>query len=558
MTNQIDTFAQPTQALDMDARAEGRPSFVMPVRPETPDMLAQAPSMTDQTSFEILTSGLLPISDVRSKLRMRVGLQSQAETKTLLRQLLGAERKNTSGAIRPGSTVGLLANLYLNAEPETGAKITKAVGEMVSAGDVSLKDLANPVAVGTMNGQAANAAVYKLVQDVGDPILLAGYESARAQVLFEDNPDFTSEYATFGSATGLPAARYDDLTGFEKLGVRTAFGRNEIDLIKEITTLEDPEARMDAVKDLIASNAGDALKQLVGAIFDDPGQFAKEFMKEAAIGATPVIGQIYELAELGKAGLQALSALQSIFGIVDGISKLSNATSTQDRETAIYGLVGATRVATEEIGGAALEVITTEAAVRGGRGVAKTLSKKLPKTAPNVRELRTEFKAAIWGWSKVDIPKSNGFDDYFAPKTAGEIKAEFRKRNDLEELKPGGGVTAQKWHETFSHLLQPGNELSFQALNLTDIVDAMLYAEFRGTPKDRIVSKAEDVFGDNRYGNGPVRIQDSTAEFISEQIDHNAALNGISRREFLRRLDSGDDTLLLQRPRYHPLEAKPQ
>lgn len=499
----------------------------------------------------LLTEGLLPISESRSKLAQSLGSKSTSEIRILITKLFAAE---PTEVIQEGAAAGLLASLYINAEPSTASRIVTATKEALLSGDVPLSALARPVSVGYTGN--ANSALFDLVTSTGDPVLLAGYEAERKTVLLSGRGEDARDFLIYGAEAGISAAVYEELSGFQKLGIRTSVGRDQIDQIKEIAAIDDVDERNEAIKELLISNAGEDVKAVIEAIFSDPAGFAKSFLKDAAIGATPVIGQIYEAIQLGQAALQALGGLAAIAGLVEGISDLSAADTVQEREIALYGLVGSTRVVTEEVTGAVLDVVLTEAAVRGGRGVAKALNKRMSgkPEAPQAPET-TNSKPSEW--REKDIPRALDWNDYFGIKTTGEIKKEFNERYGLDP------DYAQAGHDIFSHLLQPANEIS-STRNLSDITDDVIDMLKEGKNTDQITKELVDFHNKvNAGGKWPMTstqvafFEDSIA-FAVEQAERNAWLNGISVEEFATRIDNNDMTLLVQRPREHPLAARPR
>ncbi len=152
------------------------------------------------------------------------------------------------------------------------------------------------------------------------------------------------------------------------------------------------------------------------------------------------------------------------------------------------------------------------------------------------------------GFNPADMPTFSNARDYFAPTTIAEAQVEFMQRN---------GYTTPfdvKGHDGFSHLLQTADELSLET-QFTDFVDQVIAdtmfldeATFR-----------EDLIKSAQSEADALNMSASTADYLIEQLEHNADLNGLSLQEFTDKLRTGEDfdTLLVQRPRAVPLDSAP-
>ncbi len=221
-----------------------------------------------------------------------------------------------------------------------------------------------------------------------------------------------------------------------------------------------------------------------------------------------------------------------------------------------------------------------------------------PESRDGKRYLRYFEQTKEWGWLAKDIPSGvHDPQEYFKPQKAAYFAAEFAKRNGID---PDEIVTL---HDGFEHLLQPGNELSDRT-NLTDVIRDVLdrisdgeeaiktvYEDYIGdmeaeladldkeilTLRQRMQSERnvsdkpnfdrlselekslERALTQRRKDHERLQIARKTVPWIVEQIKHNAALNNLSPYEFEDALNGPKaDQLLFQRPRDHPLEAKPK
>lgn len=221
-----------------------------------------------------------------------------------------------------------------------------------------------------------------------------------------------------------------------------------------------------------------------------------------------------------------------------------------------------------------------------------------PESPDGKRYFRYFERTNEWGWLARDIPSGvRDPQEYFKPQKAVYFVAEFVKRNGLD---PEDTVTL---HDGFEHLLQPGNELSDRT-NLTDVARDVLdrvsddeeaiktvYEDYIGELEadladldkgilalrqrmqseknasdkpnfDRLseLEKSLDrALTQRRKDQERLQIAKKTVPWIVEQIKHNAALNTMSPSEFVDALNGPKaDQLWFQRPRDHPLEAKPK
>ena len=221
-----------------------------------------------------------------------------------------------------------------------------------------------------------------------------------------------------------------------------------------------------------------------------------------------------------------------------------------------------------------------------------------PESPDGKQYLRYFEQSNEWGWVVKDLPSDvRNPQEYFKPQKAAYFAGEFARRNGLD---PEEIVTL---HDGFEHLLQTGIELSDRT-NLTTVIRDVLDRTWDG--EEAIETAYEDYIGDLESDLADLdkgilavrqRIQSEknvsdkpnfdrlselekslelalarrkddlerlemakkTVPWIVEQIKHNAALNKMTPYDFVDALNSPKAyRLWFQRPREHPLEAKPK